>query len=119
MGKWRGFLDSLSTTGGHIFVLVFLIIVGAAIAIFGETHGWMVVGKIGEGMEGLSLGALMMMYKPAGTNAEQIARAGQPYQPPQPPTTALQPPIVVGDEPLPPSTTAQPVANVPQLEIPK
>lgn len=104
MGRWRSFLDSLSTTGGHIFILVFLILSGAAIAAYGEMHGWMEITKIGIGMEGISLGALMMMYKPSGTNAEQIARAGVPYQPPQPPESSLKPPIVVAEPPLPPSS---------------
>lgn len=99
MGRWRGFLDSVATTGGHIMALIFLILLGSAIAMYGELHGFMVITKLGEGMEGLSLGALMMMYRPSGTNAEQIARAGAPYQPPQPPPSSLTPPIVVGDPP--------------------
>lgn len=106
MGRWRSFLDSLSTTGGHIFVLVFLIMAGAGIAAYGEMHGWMEITKVGIGMGGPAFGALMMMYKPSGTNAEQIARAGAPYQPPQPPPESLTPPIVVGEPPLPVSTEA-------------
>jgi len=107
MGKWRGFLDSLSTTGGHIFVLLYLIMFGASLAIYGEWHGSMSVAKIGEGMGGLALGALMMMYKSEGTNAEQIARAGVPYQPNQPPPDSLKPPITVAEAPLPPSTSTE------------
>lgn len=105
MGKWRGFLDSLATTGGHIFGLYFLIVFGVCILIFSEMRGSMKGAEMGAGMEGIAIGALMMMYKPSGTNAEQIARAGVPYQPPQPPSSALQPPIVVADPPLPASTT--------------
>ena len=104
MGRWRSFLDSLSTTGGHIFVLVFLILAGTAISAYGEMHGWMEISKLGIGMEGLALGGLMMMYKPSGTNAEQLARAGAPYQPPQPPPDALKPAIIVAEPPLPPSS---------------
>lgn len=106
MGRWRGFLDSLATTGGHIFGLYFLIVFGVVILVFSESHGSMKGAEMGAGMEGVAIGALMMMYKPSGTNAEQIARAGAPYQPPQPPPAALQPPIVVGDPPLPESSSA-------------
>jgi hypothetical protein len=108
MGRWRGFLDSLATTGGHIFILVFLILTGAGISAYGEMHGWMEITKIGISMGGPAFGALMMMYKPSGTNAEQIARAGAPYQPPQPPPASLQPAIVVADPPLPVSSAAAP-----------
>ncbi len=103
MGRWRGFLDSLSTTGGHIFMLSVLIGYGAILAILGEVYKWVGVGKIGENMIAAAMGALLMLYKTSGTNAEQIARAGAPYQPPQPPPDALKPPIVVAAEPLPPS----------------
>jgi hypothetical protein len=105
MGRWRGFLDSLATTGGHIFVLLYLVMFGTAVLVLGDFRGSMKAAEIGAGMEGLALGALLMLYKSSGTNAEQIARAGQPYQPPQPPAEALHPPIVVAEPPLPPSTT--------------
>jgi hypothetical protein len=105
MGRWRGFLDSLSTTGGHIFVLLFLVLFGVLVLFIGESRGSMKGTEVGASMEGLALGALLMMYKSSGTNSEQIARAGQPYQPPQPPPDALHPPIVVADPPLPPPTT--------------
>lgn len=95
MGKWRSFLDSLATTGGHIFVLLCLVAMGIVFFHYDNTAG----GQIIVG----ALGALYMMLKPSGTNAEQVARAGVPYQPPQPPADALKPPIVVGAEPLPPS----------------
>lgn len=103
MGWWPRFLDSLATTGGHIFVLMYLIMYGTTFAFFGEMYGWMAVAKMGESMVSYALGALTMMYKPSGTNAEQIARAGVPYQPPQPPKESLTPPIVVGEAPLPAS----------------
>lgn len=103
MGRWRGFLDSLATTGGHIFGLYFLVVFGVAILLFSEGHGSMKGAEVGTGMEGLAIGALLMLYKSSGTNAEQIARAGTPYQPPQPPPDSLNPPIVVGEPPLPAS----------------
>ena len=104
MGRWRSFLDSLATTGGHIFGLYFLIIFGVCILIISESRGSMKGAEMGAGMEGIAIGALMMMYKPSGTNAEQIARAGAPYQPPQPPPDALKPAIIVAEPPLPPSS---------------
>jgi hypothetical protein len=103
MGRWRGFLDSLATTGGHIFVLLYLINLGVIIVFVGDVHNWMKVAEMGSGMFGFAFGALAMMYKPSGTNSEQLARAGVPYQPPQPPPDALHPPVVVAGEPLPPS----------------
>lgn len=108
MGRWRGFLDSLATTGGHIFTLQELILFGSLLAILGEVYAWMGVAKIGEAIVSGSFGALLMMYKPSGTNSEQIARAGKPYEPPQPPPTALNSPIVVADPPLPPSHEEHP-----------
>ncbi len=107
MGKWRGFLDSLATTGGHIFGLYILIFFGVLILIVSEARGSMKGAEMGAGMEGIAIGALMMMYKPSGTNAEQLARAGAPYQPPQPPPDALKPAIVVAEPPLPQSSETQ------------
>ncbi len=104
MGWWPKFLDSLATTGGHIVVLLYLINLGVLIVILGETLGYMKVAEMGAGMFGFAFGALTMMYKPSGTNAEQIARAGAPYQPPQPPPDSLKPPILVAEPPLPPSS---------------
>lgn len=91
MGRWRGFLDSLDTNGGHIFIVFCLIPVGAAMMYFDATAG----GQIMTG----ALTALYVMVKSKGTNSEQLARAGKPYEPPQPPPSALTPPIVVGDPP--------------------
>ncbi len=104
MGKWRSFLDSLATTGGHIIVLLYLINLGVIVVFVGDTRNWMKVAEMGSGMFGFAFGALTMMYRPSGTNSEQIARAGVPYQPPQPPPAALHPSIVVAEPPLPPST---------------
>ncbi len=104
MGRWRSFLDSLSTTGGHIFILAFFVMFGTGILFVGESRGSMKGTEVGAGMEGLALGALLMMYKSSGTNAEQVARAGAPYQPPQPPEDALKPAIIVAEPPLPPSS---------------
>jgi len=103
VGKWRGFLDSLSTTGGHIFVLLFLVMLGTTVMLISDARGSMKGAELGAGMEGLAIGALLMLYKTSGTNAEQLARAGVPYQPPQPPPDSLKPPIIVAEEPLPPS----------------
>ena len=107
MGNWRSFLDSLATTGGHIFVLIYLVMFGTGILLLSEWRGSMKGAEVGAGMEGLALGALLMMYKSSGTNAEQLARAGVPFQPPQPPPDSLKPPIVVAEAPLPPSTIAE------------
>jgi hypothetical protein len=104
MGRWRGFLDSLATTGGHIFVLIYFIQFGVVASIASEIFHWAVVAKLAENMTSAMLGALLMMYKSSGTNSEQLARAGVPYQPAQPPPDALKPPIIVSAEPLPPST---------------
>ncbi len=105
MGKWRGFLDSLATTGGHIVVLLALIVLGALMTYYGESRGLVGVEKVGEAtILGPAVGALFMMYKSSGTNSEQVARAGVPYQPAQPPQSSLEPPILVAEPPLPPSS---------------
>lgn len=96
MGKWRGFLDSLDTDGGHLAQLHWLILVGFIVFIFDPTAG----GTIVTG----SFGALLMGLKSKGTNSEQVARGGKPFEPPQPPPTSLTPPLVVGEGI--PSTTA-------------
>jgi len=105
MGRWRGFLDSLDTDGGHVFCMFVLVFVGIGFFIYDTTAG----GSIVTG----AVSALYVMLKSKGTNSEQIARAGVPYQPPQPPPAALTPPVVVGEPPLPPSTPAiEPLAEV-------
>ncbi len=104
MGRWRGFLDSLATTGGHIFCLIYLIMFGVGVAMLGFIFHWDAVYKLGDTIAAGSFGGLLIMYKPSGTNSEQIARAGAPYQPPQPPPDALKPAIVVAEPPLPPSS---------------
>jgi len=112
MGGWRNFLDSLDTNGGHIFVLMMLIAFGIVVFHYDATAG----GQIVTG----ALGALYMMLKATGTNSEQIARAGAPYQPPQPPPAALTPAVVVADAPLPASALADtppPVAVPPPPSV--
>jgi hypothetical protein len=64
LGRWRSFLDSLDTGGGHIFVLIFLIAGGSALFFFDATAG----GQIITG----AFGALLMMLKIVGTNREQL-----------------------------------------------
>lgn len=98
MGKWRSFLDSLDTDGGHIFAMFALLAVGLVFyaKVDATSGGTIVIG---------TFSALLVLLKTKGTNSEQIARAGVPYQPPQPPATALTPTIVVAEPPLPPSAT--------------
>lgn len=103
MGRWRGFLDSLDTDGGHIFVLFVLLLTGLSLYFYDATSG----GTITIG----AFSALLLILKSKGTNSEQIARAGTPYQPPQPPASSLTPPVVVAGEPLPVSTTAADAAQ--------
>jgi len=76
MGRWRSFLDSLDTNGGHIFVVFCLLPIGIAMFYFDATAG----GQLITG----ALTALYVMVKSTGTNSEQIARGGTPYQPPSP-----------------------------------
>lgn len=64
MGRWRSFLDSLDTNGGHIFLLFVLICVGFIVFVYDATAG----GTIVTG----SFGALLMMLKSSGTNREQL-----------------------------------------------
>jgi hypothetical protein len=96
MGKWRSFLDSLDTDGGHIFAMFALLVVGLVFytAVDSTSGGTIVIG---------TFSALLVLLKTKGTNSEQIARAGTPYQPPQPPKDALKPPVTVGEPPLPSS----------------
>lgn len=100
MGKWRSFLDSLDTDGGHIFAMFALLLVGLVFyaKIDATSGGTIVIG---------TFSALLVLLKTKGTNSEQIARAGVPFQPPQPPKDALTPAVVVGDPPLPPSTVTE------------
>ncbi len=65
MGWWRTFLDSLDSNGGHIFILVGLVVAG-----FGVLHFDGQNMKAGELVTG-SFGALLMMLKSAGSNREQ------------------------------------------------
>lgn len=118
MGWWPRFLDSLATTGGHVFSLQYLITFGTLVAVGGAAFHIDVAIKIGETVATGSFGALLMMYKASGTNAEQAARAGAPYQPPQPPVTALTPALVVGDPPLPITVPAlEPLVKTTKLSV--
>ena len=65
MGWWRTFLDSIDTNGGHILILLLLIVGGFAVLRF----DW-ATGKAGEIVTG-AFGALLMMLKSAGSNREQ------------------------------------------------
>lgn len=65
MGRWRGFLDSLDTGGGHIFTLFVLICLGGAMFFWDNTAG----GQIITG----AFGALLMMLKSVGSNRDQVA----------------------------------------------
>lgn len=75
MGKWRSFLDSLDTGGGHIFIVFCLVPIGAALFYFDATAG----GQIMTG----ALSALYIMIKSQGSNREQMA------PPPQTTTAAV------------------------------
>lgn len=65
MSRWRCFLDSLSTDGGHIAVLLYLIMLGLSVFFFDATAGGTIVQ--------LSFGALLKMLVDKGTNREQLA----------------------------------------------
>lgn len=65
MGWWRTFLDSLDSNGGHVFILLLLIVGGFSILRF----NWAAM-KAGE-IIGAAVGALLMMLKPPGSNREQ------------------------------------------------
>jgi hypothetical protein len=99
MSGWRNFLDSLDTDGGHIFAMFALLVVGLVFyaKVDATSGGTIVIG---------TFSALLVLLKTKGSNSEQVARAGAPYQPPQPPPAALTPAVVVGDQPLPASTTS-------------
>lgn len=64
MGRWRSFLDSLDSGGGHIFTLFVLICLGGAMFFFDNTAG----GQIITG----AFGALLMMLKSVGSNRDQL-----------------------------------------------
>lgn len=62
---WRGFLDSLATDGGYIFVLFLLIMVGIRVySTLDATAGGQIIT--------LSFGALIALLKPKGSNREQL-----------------------------------------------
>lgn len=64
LGKWRSFLDSLDTGGGHIFIVFCLLPIGMILFFFDATAG-------GQVMTG-SLSALYVMLRSKGTNREQV-----------------------------------------------
>ncbi len=88
MNRWRCFLDSLSTDGGHIFVLLYLIMVGIGVFFYDATAG----GTIAQ----LSFGALLKMLVDKGTNRDQLgttttATATTQTSPPTPPSVPPAP----------------------------
>lgn len=71
MNRWRCFLDSLSTDGGHIVLLLVLILIGGIFYVSVDaTSGGQIIS--------LSFGALLMALKAAGTNREQLAATTTP-----------------------------------------
>lgn len=70
MNRWRCFLDSLDTGGGHIFLVFCLVPIGAGLFYFDPTAG----GQIMTG----ALSALYVMLRSKGTNREQMANAPLP-----------------------------------------
>lgn len=64
MGRWRGFLDSLDSDGGHIIVLVVLLSAGVVLNFRGLMDGTTLVAG--------SFGALLTLLKDAGSNREQL-----------------------------------------------
>lgn len=65
MGKWRCFLDSLATDGGHIFILFTTICLGVVV------YRWLDATAGGQIIT-LSFGALLALTKGGGTNREQM-----------------------------------------------
>lgn len=64
MGRWRHFLDSLDSDGGHIFVLLVLIAAGGTLTHLGHMDGSSIVAG--------AFGALLLALKNAGSNLEQL-----------------------------------------------
>lgn len=87
MNRWRCFLDSLDTGGGHMFVLFVLILVGYHLFQSDATAG----GQIITG----SFGALLMMLRNTGSNRDQMGItttvAATTHTDPPPPTSAPPP----------------------------
>lgn len=65
MGWWRTLLDSLDTPGGHLAILVGLMVGGFALL----RYEWSSM-KAGE-LVTAALGALLGMLRPTGSNREQ------------------------------------------------
>jgi hypothetical protein len=64
VGRWRGFLDSLDSDGGHMLVLVALM--GFGIVMYRD------IPMAGESVLMGSFAALLMKLKDAGSNREQM-----------------------------------------------
>lgn len=106
MGRWRNFLDSLDTDGGHIFAMFGLLVIGLVFyaKVDATSGGTIVIG---------TFSALLVLLKTKGTNSEQIARAGSPYQlpqPPQPPASGPSPAPDGGGVPATPGSPAAPAS---------
>jgi len=65
MGWWRTLLDSLDSNGGHIFILLAMIVGGFCVLRFEWANA-----KAAE-LISMAGGALLMMLKSAGSNREQ------------------------------------------------
>lgn len=75
MNWWRCFLDSLDSGGGHILVLLLLIMFGAGMFWHDETAGGQIIT--------LSFGALLALVKSTKSNQDQV-NGSQPPAPPPP-----------------------------------
>lgn len=64
LGRWRSFLDSLSTDGGHIVVLLYIMMSAGVLFFFDATAGGQIMN--------LSFGALLKMLVDKGTNKDQM-----------------------------------------------
>lgn len=62
---WRSFLDSLDSNGGHIFILFVLIVVSVRML----KYDWSMVDA--KSVLSATLGALLMKFRPSGSNREQ------------------------------------------------
>lgn len=95
MNRWRCFLDSLDTGGGHMFVLFVLILVGYHLFQSDSTAG----GQIITG----SFGALLMMLRNTGSNKDQMGTtttvAASTHT--DPPPAPVVPPVASAPPPAP------------------
>lgn len=112
MGKWRRFLDSLDTGGGHIFVLVVLILVGYRMYMTDATAGGQIIT--------LSFGALIALLKTTGSNRDQMGSTVTVTNqvdrvPPDPPIAPAPPPA---PDPIPAPAPAPVPPGVPPVAAP-